>query len=540
MPIIEVPISDSQAQKFFESFQTFQEQLAKNPGLWRKTNEAILGQREAFRQLGHSARPVENLWRNVAGWSGTVLSTTLRITGELLKWGTLLGTGLLGGSLFGITRMASDVSNYRQRAMGLGMSIGGMRSFDVNFARLGNPGSFLSAINQAISNPALQSPLYALGVNPTGSTSQVSVAMLKAMRQLAKSTPRGELGLMSESYGLGPFGGLEKLMILKAMGNKEFASLLAGNTADKGPLGISKQTSLAWQKFTTQMELAGGEIFTVFVRGLGPLAGPLTRLSRSVVNLAERVMKKDGPLSKGIDQLAKWIDTFNGKISTPKFLKDVDKFMVSVSALADWAMGLSIKVGAAKNVLTHPGEDVKMAGQYYGSLISHGFQAGMHGLARATHLGMRYNNPGNLKFAGQAGAVAMPGGWAAFPTMSSGIAAMARQLGLDYRRGDNTIASIVGHYDTSPGDNVKAYVADVAQRMGVGAGARLNLNNPTMLAALMNAMIRHEQGYSPFRIQGAGRVVASAADPHVSVTVRSKTGASAVLAGAGLAAVPGT
>jgi len=35
-------------------------------------------------------------------------------------------------------------------------------------------------------------------------------------------------------------------------------------------------------------------------------------------------------------------------------------------------------------------------------------------------------------------------------------------------------------------------------------------------------------------------VTAISPDPHVSVTVRSKTGASAVLAGAGLAAVPGT
>ena len=35
-------------------------------------------------------------------------------------------------------------------------------------------------------------------------------------------------------------------------------------------------------------------------------------------------------------------------------------------------------------------------------------------------------------------------------------------------------------------------------------------------------------------------VTATAPDPHISVTVRAKTGASAVLAGAGLAAVPGT
>jgi hypothetical protein len=356
MPVIEIPISDSQAQKFFDSFRKYQANLEKTPAFWKQTNTAILSQGEAFRRLGNASKPAESAWRSLARWSGSVLSHTMSITRELLKWSSLIGGGLLGGSLFGITRMASDVSGYRQRAMSLGMGIGSMRSFDVNFARLGDPGGFLSAINQAISNPALQGPLYSLGVNPNGSTSQVSVAMLKAMRRLAQNTPRGELGLMSDAYNLGPFGGLTKLMLLKSMGSKEFASLLAGNAADRGPLGMPSRTALAWQQFSTQLDLAGGEIFSVFVKGLAPLEKPLQHLSGAFTGLLTRLMQ--GPLLKeGINNLAHILETFSTKMASKKFEAAVSSLVSDTGTVAQAFHALASTVrGFEKNPVKAAGK----------------------------------------------------------------------------------------------------------------------------------------------------------------------------------------
>src|SRR5690242_20005483 len=164
MPIVEIPIDSKQFERFNDLFGQYEERLQKTPGFWQKVNKefrdstaAILAQNQAMKEFGATdpgkLRQVESGWRSIASFSGTILGNTMRITRQLLKWGTLLGGGLLGGSLWGLTHMAADVAGYRRQAMGLGMSVGSLRSFDVNFGRLGDPGSFLSSINQAISNP---------------------------------------------------------------------------------------------------------------------------------------------------------------------------------------------------------------------------------------------------------------------------------------------------------------------------------------------------------------------------------------------------
>jgi hypothetical protein len=537
MPIVEIPINSTEFDKFQKTFSSYQSELAKNPGLWKKTSEAIFGGSAALKQLGSAGRPAESLWKNVAGYSKSVLSNTMRVTEQLLKWGTILGGGLIGGSLFGITRMASDVAGYRRSALGLGMSIGGYRSFGVNFGRLGDPGGFLSAINQAISNPALQSPLYALGVNPTGSTGQVSVAMLRAMRQLAKNTPRGELGLMSEAYGLGPFGGLDKLMLLKAMGNKEFASLLAGNAADKGPLGISPKTALAWQNFTTQLNLAGGEIFTVFVKGLAPLEKPLEGLSKAFAGFLTRLMS--GPLLKhGIDKLADFLNKFSVEMTSKKFenavsglVSDTGKIAAALHVLAHYSSFILPRNGAHGGLrggkelplsyrLTHAGGIAPMMGMNkwsydaYLSATDRYFNLPGGTLERLwkREASGRFNPP--ISSAGAVGPMQlMPG--------------TARGLGVDPSDPE------------SAGYGAGLYLAQLLKRYQGNMTAALSAYNwgPGKLDALMHRYPTAWRSHLPRGV--ASYVTAVSPDPHMSIIVRSKTGASAVLAGAGLAAISG-
>jgi hypothetical protein len=547
MPVLEIPIDDSAAQKFFASFQRYQDGLSKTPTQWKRTTEAIFGQREAFRQVASAGRPVETLWRNVAGWSGSVLSNTARITAHLLKWTTLLGGGLVGGSLFGITRMASDVAGYRRSAMGLGMSVGGMRSFGINMSRFVDPGSFLSSINAAISNPMLQSPLYALGVNPTGSTEQTSLSMLRAMRRLALSTPRGELGLMSQSYGLGPFGGLETLMRLRSTPASEFYRQLAAERRDRTGLGLPPGVAGKWQAFTTQMDRAGATIFKTFVVGLAPLEKPLQGLSVAFTGFLTRLM--NGPLLKeGVNKLADFLNKFSVELTSKKFQSAVSNLVSDTGVIAQafhaFAADIrgfqhhpvkSIAKGALDVVVKAPFK----AGEAYG----HWLLAGAN-----MPLGLRDNNPGNLKYAGQAHAAKLlfSGGFATFRTPQDGLIALGRQLELYRDRGLDTVAGIIGRY-APPGDhnNTAAYVKAVAQRMRVGTNSELNLNDPTVLARLMSAIIRHEnrnmQPYSHRMLGSAARTaIQDDTGGAVGVIVRNKVGASAVLAGAGLAAVPGT
>src|SRR6201995_1443269 len=108
-------------------------------------------------------------------------------------------------------------------------------------------------------------------------------------------------------------------------------------------------------------------------------------------------------------------------------------------------------------------------------------------------LGARNNNPGNLRFAGQMGGAPGAGGFASFGSVADGLAAMDTQLSLYGLRGNNTLAGIISTYaPAGDGNNVGAYIADVASKTGFSANQSLNMQDPATMRAVMSAMASHE------------------------------------------------
>ncbi|WP_024166980.1 hypothetical protein, partial [Escherichia coli] len=117
--------------------------------------------------------------------------------------------------------------------------------------------------------------------------------------------------------------------------------------------------------------------------------------------------------------------------------------------------------------------------------------------AQATKRGERNNNPGNLNFAGQAGAsLERPGGrFARFETAFDGLRALARQLMLYAGRGINSVEKIISTWaPASDNNNTTAYIRAVSQRLGVAPRAALNMSDPQTMSALMSSIIQHENG----------------------------------------------
>ncbi|EGZ1095548.1 lytic transglycosylase catalytic [Escherichia coli] len=117
--------------------------------------------------------------------------------------------------------------------------------------------------------------------------------------------------------------------------------------------------------------------------------------------------------------------------------------------------------------------------------------------AQATKRGERNNNPGNLNFAGQAGAsLERPGGrFARFETAFDGLRALARQLMLYAGRGINSVEKIISTWaPASDNNNTTAYIRAVSQRLGVDPRATLNMSDPQTMSALMSSIIQHENG----------------------------------------------
>lgn len=112
--------------------------------------------------------------------------------------------------------------------------------------------------------------------------------------------------------------------------------------------------------------------------------------------------------------------------------------------------------------------------------------------------GLRNRNPGNIRagiesWEGQTGRDA--DGFCTFACDEDGIRALAKLLVGYYRRhGLDTVRAIIQRYAPASENDTAAYVTSVARRLGVGAEARLRVDDPATLIALVKAMIRHENG----------------------------------------------
>lgn len=139
--------------------------------------------------------------------------------------------------------------------------------------------------------------------------------------------------------------------------------------------------------------------------------------------------------------------------------------------------------------------------------------------------GIRNNNPGNLNFAGQAGAqLEGPGGrFARFETAFDGIKAMARQL-LRYFDGKTTgtrlqtIRDIISTWAPSKdNNNTEAYINALSKKLGVRPDAVLNLRDPQMLSQLMNGIIHHENGSNPYQRELVNAAATSATGKAIEI-----------------------
>lgn len=117
---------------------------------------------------------------------------------------------------------------------------------------------------------------------------------------------------------------------------------------------------------------------------------------------------------------------------------------------------------------------------------------------KAEPRGIRNNNPGNLNFAGQAGATkegGKNGRFAVFESMRDGISALYKQIQLYFSRGVNTIESVVNKY--APADdnnNVQAYIKQLVGATGKQADEKLSGEDTETVFKLIRGIINHENG----------------------------------------------
>ncbi|PYA62730.1 lytic transglycosylase [Serratia marcescens] len=123
--------------------------------------------------------------------------------------------------------------------------------------------------------------------------------------------------------------------------------------------------------------------------------------------------------------------------------------------------------------------------------------------------GIRNNNPGNLNYVGQNGATledhATPR-FARFNSAFEGFAALGKQIkayynGMSKAAGYQKLQSvedIISRFAPASENNTQAYINKLSKMLGVGRGDSLNIQDPQVLATLMNGITQIENGKNPY------------------------------------------
>ena len=123
-----------------------------------------------------------------------------------------------------------------------------------------------------------------------------------------------------------------------------------------------------------------------------------------------------------------------------------------------------------------------------------------------TARGLRNFNPGNIRsvaglfWQGQTGVD--DAGFCIFDTPENGLRALCRLL-VNYhqKHGLDTVREIINRWAPPVENNTSAYVTAVANAIGMGPDAQLNMADTVTLMGLCAAIVRHENGEQPYPAQ---------------------------------------
>lgn len=112
----------------------------------------------------------------------------------------------------------------------------------------------------------------------------------------------------------------------------------------------------------------------------------------------------------------------------------------------------------------------------------------------------RNNNPGNLNYAGQKGAVLEEHDdprFAKFKTTADGVEALVKQLQLYEKRGMNTLEKIIPVFAPKNENDTNGYIDFLSKKLGVAPGESLDMKNTETLSGLVNQISKMEGRNNP-------------------------------------------
>lgn len=376
--IFDVDVNDAKFKAFATLVDKYYDQLTKMPTAWQNANAAMapnavvaaLGAQnqllskflEGEKAVASETERTERSWRGISEYTRSAANSLYSTVLSLAKW---TGISAVLGSIVGaisLDRVAASVADTRRTAAGLGISYGQQQAFGLDLGRFVDPGAVLSAGRNALFD--LTSPAYvalrAAGITPGAkdNAATVGASLLERLPQLLGGTPQGLIGPRARALGLDQFLSLDNIVNYLGANPQERRQQLDRYREDARNLDLQKQVTRGWQDFYTSLQRAETGIENTFVKGLGPLTGPLEHLTGSVEKATEIFLsgasKWIGPLGDGIEKFARYL-------VSPDFVSDLESFKSNVgdiaSAIADaakWIRSVTPSVDRTAKAIADP------------------------------------------------------------------------------------------------------------------------------------------------------------------------------------------
>lgn len=116
--------------------------------------------------------------------------------------------------------------------------------------------------------------------------------------------------------------------------------------------------------------------------------------------------------------------------------------------------------------------------------------------------GIRNNNPGNIRKGEKWKGLSehqTDSSFCIFVSPEYGIRALVKILLAYYKKYKlNTVKKIISRYAPPSENETESYIKSVANQLGVASDEEIDLSSVAVLAVLLRAIIRHENGEQPY------------------------------------------
>ena len=116
--------------------------------------------------------------------------------------------------------------------------------------------------------------------------------------------------------------------------------------------------------------------------------------------------------------------------------------------------------------------------------------------------GIRNNNPGNIRKGEKWKGLSehqTDSSFCIFVSPEYGIRALVKILLTYYKKYKiNTVKKIISRYAPPSENETESYIKSVANQLGVASDEEIDLSSVAVLAVLLRAIIRHENGEQPY------------------------------------------